>query len=58
MKPITFDVKYWPGVQGENPSRITLDDGGMMVVALKDLLRDPSVQSVQVTVEKTHSGEF
>jgi len=58
MKPITFDVQYWPGVKGKNPSRITLDDGRTMVTDLRKLLRDPAVRGVQVTVEKTHSGEF
>lgn len=58
MKPITFDVVYWEGVQGDNPSRITLDDGGKMVTELRTLLRDPAVRGVQITVEKNHSGEF
>lgn len=58
MKPITFDIRYWPGLQGENPNRIELDDPGSMVKALQDLLYDPAVAGVQVTVEKTHSGEY
>lgn len=58
MKPITFDVAYWEGVKGDNPSRITLDDPGNMVIELKALLHDPAVRGVQVTVEKNHSGEF
>lgn len=58
MKPITFDVQYWDGVQGDNPSRIICENPGNMVIELKALLHDPAVQGVQVTVEKTHSGEF
>lgn len=58
MKPITFDVQYYEGVQGKQDSRIVLNEGGDMVLKLKALLYNPTVRGVQVTIEKTHSGEF
>jgi hypothetical protein len=58
MKAIVIDIKYWDGVQGDNPSRIILQDPKTMVIDMRRLLHDPAVQGLQVTVEKTNSMEF
>lgn len=58
VKAITIDIRYWDGVQGDNPSRVTLEDAGNMVTIMTKLIMDPAVQGLQVTVEKSHSGEF
>jgi hypothetical protein len=58
VKGITFDIKYWAGLKGDSPARIEQVHGDDFIEKLKELLSDPTVQGVQVTIEKSHGGEF
>ena len=58
MKAITFDVQYWPGLQGDKPMRIAEVDGDHFIEMTQGLLRDPTVQGIQITIGKERGEEF
>jgi succinyl-CoA synthetase alpha subunit len=58
MKPITFDVQYWPGLGGDQPMRVAKVHGDDFIDTVKELLTDPTIRGIQITIEKEHETEF
>lgn len=58
MKAITFDVKYWPGLRGDKPMRVATVHGAKFIETVKDLLSDPTISGIQITIEKEHGREY
>lgn len=58
MKTITFDVKYWPELQGNKPMRVATVHGAKFIETVKDLLSDPTIQGIQITIEKENGREY
>lgn len=56
MKPITLDFTFWD--KSRRMERITVQEPEKAIDQIKELLRSQEVSGVQMTVEKSHRGEY
>ncbi len=55
MQPITLDFTFWDPKR--RLERITVQEPELAIDQIKDLLMQPEVSGVQMTVQKSHRGE-